>query len=74
MLDVQYMVMVKPQADLGYPSITGTMLNYDLWVTYGIYRSLPEAIRVIEEIVKKVDSDSILLCKKVDKRMVLELG
>lgn len=84
MIDVQYVVLVKPRSDLGYFTTSTTsqeyvimssfLSKYDTWVTYGLYRSLPEAIRVVEELVKKIDADSILLCKKIDKRMVLDLG
>lgn len=74
MNDVQYVVFVKPRQDFGYSSSIANESTYDVWVTYGTYRSLNEAKRVVEELIKKIDSDSIMLCKKVDKRMILTLG
>lgn len=74
MQDVQYVVLVKPRADFGYSTSLSNESTYDVWVTYGLYYSLHEAKRVVEELVKKIDSDSIMLCKKVDKKMVLTLG
>lgn len=84
MTDVQYVVFVKPRADLGYFAsqttsdeyirISSFLSKYDTWVIYGIYRSVHEAKRVCEELIKKVDSDSIMVCKKIDKKMVLSLG
>jgi hypothetical protein len=79
MTDVQYVVFVKPRADLGYFTSSNTQVSsfvaqYDTWVVYGTYRSIQDAKRVCEELIKKVDSDSIMVCKKVDKKMVLTLG
>lgn len=84
MTDVQYVVFVKPRADLGYftsstssteyQTMTSFLSKYDTWVVYGVYRSVHEAKRVCEELIKKVDSDSIMVCKKIDKKMVLTLG
>lgn len=76
MVDVQYVIMVKPRASLGYPQTLEdvTKSGYDVWVVYGQYYSLHEAKRVAEELVKRVDADSFMLCKKVDKRMILVLG
>jgi hypothetical protein len=71
MTNVQYVVFVKPSATLGY-NVSST--TYDVWVVYGIYRSIHDAKRVCEELIKKVSSDSIMVCKKIDKRMVLTLG
>lgn len=77
MVDVQYVILVKPRLSLGYPQTledAATKSGYDVWVVYGQYYSLHEAKRVAEELVKKVDADSFMLCKKVDKRMILVLG
>lgn len=71
MQDVQYYIFVRPQSDLGYQT-TSTIHSY--WVLYGVYRSLREAKRVTETLIKKIDADSIMLCKKIDTHMVLEIG
>jgi len=69
--DVQYCIFVRPQSDLGYQTISAI---HSYWVLYGIYRSLREAKRVIETLTKKIDTDSIMLCKKIDTHTVLEIG
>lgn len=70
MTDVQYIVFEK--ASTG--TVKDPTASTTMWRMYGAYRSLAEAKKVVAELIKTLSFDSILLVKKIDTSIELELG